>query len=170
MSADLAARFWAKVDKSGPTPAHRPELGPCWLWRGGLRGGGYGQFWRAGRVAQAHVVAYELSSGEEVPAGAAVIHQCDARSCCNPAHLQRATQLLNIRDMHAKRRAVVRRGEQHHKAKLSHAKLDQARRLVERGVRIATLASDLGVSPKTLRQALKGRTWAEPPASPGGQR
>jgi hypothetical protein len=28
----LEERFWEKVDKNGPVPAHRPELGPCWVW------------------------------------------------------------------------------------------------------------------------------------------
>ncbi len=30
----LADRFWAKVNKDGPIPAHMPHLGPCWLWTG----------------------------------------------------------------------------------------------------------------------------------------
>ncbi|MBU6428993.1 MAG: hypothetical protein KGR26_08285, partial [Cyanobacteria bacterium REEB65] len=24
--------FWAQVDKDGPIPSHRPDLGPCWIW------------------------------------------------------------------------------------------------------------------------------------------
>ena len=28
----LGERFWSKVDKNGPIPSHRPELGPCWIW------------------------------------------------------------------------------------------------------------------------------------------
>lgn len=28
-------RFWSKVDKGGPVPPHRLELGPCWLWIAG---------------------------------------------------------------------------------------------------------------------------------------
>ena len=27
----LAERFWAKVNKDGPVPEHRPDLGPCWI-------------------------------------------------------------------------------------------------------------------------------------------
>jgi hypothetical protein len=36
-------RFWAKVDKNGPIPAYRPDLGPCWLWTASKRADGYGQ-------------------------------------------------------------------------------------------------------------------------------
>lgn len=25
-----------RTDPDGPIPAHRPDLGPCWLWTGGL--------------------------------------------------------------------------------------------------------------------------------------
>ncbi len=28
----LAERFWEKVNKGGPVPEHRLDLGPCWLW------------------------------------------------------------------------------------------------------------------------------------------
>lgn len=28
----IEERFWAKVDKNGPMPEGRPDLGPCWLW------------------------------------------------------------------------------------------------------------------------------------------
>src|ERR1035437_916757 len=34
-SGTEAERFWAKVDRNGPVPAHRPELGPCWVWEAG---------------------------------------------------------------------------------------------------------------------------------------
>jgi len=54
-SATLEDRFWAKVDKNGPVPAHRPELGPCWIWTAARFKRGYGKFgvepilnWRTG--------------------------------------------------------------------------------------------------------------------------
>jgi hypothetical protein len=36
--------FWFKVNKEGPVPAHRPELGPCWLWTGAHHKDGRGLF------------------------------------------------------------------------------------------------------------------------------
>src|SRR5690348_8449196 len=35
-------RFWAKVDKNGPVPEYRPDLGPCWLWTASTRPSGHG--------------------------------------------------------------------------------------------------------------------------------
>lgn len=32
-------RFWAKVNKDGPIPIHRPDLGQCWVWTGESRHG-----------------------------------------------------------------------------------------------------------------------------------
>src|SRR5438477_8325240 len=30
-AGDPVETFWKRVDKNGPVPAHRPELGPCWI-------------------------------------------------------------------------------------------------------------------------------------------
>ena len=51
-------RFWAKVNKNGPVPAAKPELGPCWAWKP-AKAGGYGRF-RASpeRLTPAHRFAY----------------------------------------------------------------------------------------------------------------
>ena len=53
------ARFWQKVNKDGPLPAERPELGPCWIWTGANKYE-YGQI-RMGKppgfLVQAHRLA-----------------------------------------------------------------------------------------------------------------
>lgn len=82
---DVAARFWAKVDKDGPI--FHPRLGPCWLWTASRNGrrGGYGQFRMNGHVRRAHLVAYELEIGP-LP-DQQIEHFCDAPHCVNPGHL-----------------------------------------------------------------------------------
>lgn len=95
----LEERFWAKVDKSGPIPAHRPDLGPCWLWTGGLTKGGYGQFWvrDAGRSVMAHRVAYGLVVAP-VPDDLEIDHLCRNAPCVNPfGHLEPVTTAENGR-------------------------------------------------------------------------
>src|SRR6185312_13183624 len=86
---DWKERFWAKVDKDGPEPEHRPDLGPCWLWTTGRFSGavgGYGQFWRCeGQNLHAHRVAYELLVGP-IPYGLHLDHLCRVRHCVNPKH------------------------------------------------------------------------------------
>lgn len=41
-AAPLRTRFEAMLDKDGPIPAHRPELGPCHQWTGKKDRKGYG--------------------------------------------------------------------------------------------------------------------------------
>lgn len=62
--ATIQERFWVKVNRDGPIPAHRPDLGPCWVWTQGRHSAGYGQFYpRHGKPTGAHRVAYELLIG-----------------------------------------------------------------------------------------------------------
>lgn len=91
----VESRFWAKVDKNGPIPEHRPELGPCWLWTGGTWSKGYGQFWNGQRGVSAHCYAYEIQYGS-IPDGLQVDHLCRALTCVNAAHLEAVTGRVNV--------------------------------------------------------------------------
>lgn len=91
-------RFWPKVDKNGPVPAHRPDLGPCWLWTASTVKDGYGQFHSGGkesRTVKAHVYAYTLLVGP-VPEGLQLDHLCRVRRCVNPQHLEAVTCKVNV--------------------------------------------------------------------------
>lgn len=92
----LEKRFWPKVDKCGPTPADRPELGPCWTWTGSLTERGYGRVSVGSGVRFAHTIAYEFIVGA-VPAGLELDHLCRQHACCNPAHLEAVTHAENVR-------------------------------------------------------------------------
>lgn len=82
-------RYWGKVDKRGPDE--------CWPWIGAITSHGYGCTAYKGKVVGAHKVAYMLTNGD-VPAGLEIMHSCDNRPCCNPAHLTVGTRQDNIDD------------------------------------------------------------------------
>lgn len=91
-------RFWLKVDKRGPVPAHTPELGRCWLWTANINPKtGYGAFARRhGEGIDAHRFSYELAHGS-IPEKHDVHHKCHVRHCVNPAHLEAVTRADNMR-------------------------------------------------------------------------
>lgn len=91
-------RFWAKVDKNGPIPAEAPDLGPCWIWTGGLLAhSGYGHFWRRGLPKiMAHRWSYTGLVGL-IPEGLEIDHLCRVPACVNPAHLEPVTHDENMK-------------------------------------------------------------------------
>jgi hypothetical protein len=103
----LSQRFWTKVDREGPVPAHVPELDRCWQWTGSVSGRyGHGEI-GAGRRGEgnlkAHRVSWEIHHGP-IPIGLQVLHRCDNGLCVNPGHLRLGTQGDNMREMSAKGR------------------------------------------------------------------
>ncbi|MEI6046333.1 MAG: HNH endonuclease signature motif containing protein, partial [Chloroflexota bacterium] len=88
--------FWSKVA--------RGEADKCWPWLGVKHSNGYGSFSFAGYGYKAHRVAYELSTGQDIPENLFACHHCDNRLCCNPSHLFIGTHTDNMRDAIAKGR------------------------------------------------------------------
>lgn len=91
-------RFWAKVDRNGPVPEHRPDLGPCWLWTGYIDPkSGYGQFGGKGNGTNLpHRIAYQYTRGP-IGKGLHLDHLCRVRRCVRPEHLDPVTPRENIR-------------------------------------------------------------------------
>jgi hypothetical protein len=96
----VADRFFSHVDKDGPAPEHRPELGPCWEWTGSVSGLGYARFYVTVAPYEresfaAHAWSWEQVHGP-VPEGLELDHLCRNRRCVNPAHLEPVTHLENM--------------------------------------------------------------------------
>lgn len=89
-------RLWAQIDKNGPAPDFRPELGPCWLWTGCLDTKGYGQIRINGRMELVHKVVWKILRGS-FPEGLEQDHLCRVPRCANPDHFEWVTHQENCR-------------------------------------------------------------------------
>jgi HNH endonuclease len=87
-------RFWSKVNKDGPVPEHRPELGQCWVWTAGLVEG-YGAFSIDNHQHKAHILSYTWAKGE-IPEDWERDHLCRNRACVRPDHLEAVTHWINV--------------------------------------------------------------------------
>jgi hypothetical protein len=167
-------RFWSKVDRNGPIPRHRPELGQCWVWTRATSGSGYGRVQlprRYGlgdpcRCAQAHRVAWQLE-GNAPPGALWVLHRCDNPPCVNPGHLFLGTQADNVADMHAKGRAsggsVPRPGESNPNAKVTEEDVAAIRVARAGGVTCRQLGLTYGLSPGQICRIGTGTRWRQQP-------
>lgn len=158
MMATAIARFWARVDKNGPIPAHAPELGPCWVWIGGKNNSGYGNLTLNGESVQAHRVAWKLSNGE-VPEGQFVLHRCDNRPCCRPSHLFLGDHQANSDDKMNKNRGRWNKGEANHKAKLTADDVATIRAELSAGASNRSMEHRFNVSQATISHIKTGRKW-----------
>lgn len=138
-------QFFAKVAKGAG----------CWTWKGRVNPRGYGRFNYGGRNVAAHRLSFELANGP-IPPGMFVLHKCDVRHCVNPDHLWLGDQFDNMRDMAAKGRSGVKRGEHSHWALLSEEQVKEVLASSEAG---AVLARRMGVAPTTIYAIRRGRTW-----------
>ena len=158
-----AERFWEKVNKDGPTPAHDPALGPCWLWTASVNVAGYGQFGIGGgnKHKKAHRVSYELANGP-IPDELCVLHKCDNPPCVNPGHLYAGTQKDNGLDRAARGRTVAPhpRGEAQWQAKLTEEKVREIRRrCATRSPENRIVAEEMGITIYTIGDILRRKTW-----------
>ncbi len=154
----LEIRFWEKVDKRGPDD--------CWNWTASCGTAGYGQIGSIGGRGSpvgAHRVAWSLHTGKRIPEKKVIMHSCDNKLCCNPAHLRIGTQAENLADMTRKgraRRGTTHRGEDVTQSKLTGGQVSEIRRLYKTSAFAQVVLADLyNCAQTTISDIVNRRTW-----------
>jgi hypothetical protein len=88
-------KIWSKVNKNGPIPNDRPELGNCWNWMASTTEAGYAKTTYFNKTRLAHRIIYELLK-EKIPKGLHLDHLCRNTRCVNPKHLEPVTVRENL--------------------------------------------------------------------------
>jgi len=154
---DAGERFWLKVDTSS-------GLGACWPWTGSLHTLGYGHVGIEGKLQKAHRVAWALANNDGMLPDMCVLHTCDNRRCCNPAHLWLGTQADNMADMKAKgRRKNIGLGSANGRAVLNEDDVQVIRQRLRSGESQQRIADAYGVYQTTISGIKIGRLWAHLP-------
>jgi hypothetical protein len=160
-AVSIEERFWSKVDKNGPVPAHRPELGPCWVWTGSKIGkSGYGKFWdgtflESGNPRMVGAHSWAFSTYVEPLGDRWALHHCDNRLCVRyETHLFAGTPTDNNRDTASKLRHV--HGSDHHSSKLTE-EIVLAIRASDKSR--AALAAEYGINWSTVNKIVQRRIW-----------
>lgn len=91
---DDLRRIGQYINRDGPVPARRPDLGPCWIWCGSFYKNGYGKVYFQGRTRLAHRVAYMVFVGEIT--NETIDHLCSRPSCVNPSHMEPVSLRENV--------------------------------------------------------------------------
>lgn len=173
--------FWSLLDKDA--------AGGCWLWPGNAYPNGYGRVpWKMSNRG-AHRLAWVLTHGS-VEEGLCVLHHCDVKRCCNPAHLYLGTPADNGKDRSIRGQAAsgdrngsrlhperLRRGDnsprrlyperyenvrgaRHYAAKFSEEQVLQIRADHAQGMTIPALAEREGVTKQCIRAIVTRQSWA----------
>lgn len=158
--------FWSKVNKNGPIPPHRPELGRCWEWVAGKSNDGRGNCTVRRVQLKVHRISYTLHFGS-IPDGLCVCHHCDNPPCVNPSHLFVGTHGDNARDRSSKGRdgskkypdRMRRFGVVNGSSKLSFEAVQMIRRKYSEGTTRAALAREYKVWPNAIQGILDNKTW-----------
>lgn len=138
----------------------------CWEWQGKSKIKGYGVIGMGGRRGPkilAHRFAYTLANGpipEDGPGyhGYVVMHTCDNRLCCNPAHLVLGTQTENVADMNRKNRGVTPalKGSKHPNSRFTEEDVRYMRRSPKSNVE---LAKEFGCARQVIGNIRRRISW-----------
>lgn len=138
----------------------------CHEWQGACNNTGYGNArfnkkpvcvhrlvaFFAGLVPSPHAPTNRKSSGF-------VLHSCDNRKCCNPAHLRVGTYSENMFDAYRRKRKAQPQGAHHANSKLTEQNVRDIRTRYAAGTSQDDLGKQYGVSQRTVSLIVRRETY-----------
>lgn len=144
--ANTEADFWARL--------RHDDGAECWPFVGSTADG-YGTIKYQGLRWRAHRLAYRLFHGS-IPIGMWILHSCDNRICCNPAHLWPGDAKQNAQDMMQKGRW---RGPPVNKSPNAKLTPDAVMEIRRSPSSCTELSRKFGVSIALISQTKRRKTW-----------
>lgn len=144
---DYAEVFWRQVEKKATNE--------CWEWKGKIRDSGYGMAERqvgSLRLRGSHRVAYFLFTGQAPNKW--ILHSCDNKICCNPAHLREGDVRDNVQD--AMDRGRHCHGEKHGCSRLTEGQVMEIRQSSESGT---VLARRYDIAQTQINRIRRRESW-----------
>ena len=146
--------LWSKVDVR--------TAEECWPWTGFVSESGYGRTWINDKGYYAHRVIFNLANPGQIELKAPtnkkakgfLMHLCDNRICCNPAHLRVADLTENNRDAHAKGRVHHKTGEEHHRSVFTNEEIAKILELRKEGKTATQIAMAMNKNRSTIKSLL----------------
>jgi hypothetical protein len=140
--------IFKKIDRKGPIPISRSDLGPCWIWLGTYNERRRMPEWYcAGERLIPYRVTWELIKGEPWPNNYIALHQCDNRKCCNPGHYHPGTVAQNNAEKEIRERDNG----------MGHRDVRIVRFLIDYGVTRKVIATLMEVSVSTIHAIATGQ-------------
>ena len=135
-----------------------PGPNGCWVYIGSKNSSGYGQINEGYTNMSAHRASWEVHVGP-IPAEMLVLHKCDYRTCCNPAHLFLGSQLDNMRNRGVKGHKASTRGRNNGNTKLVKADVHDIRRRVKADEPRISIAKAHNISRQGIYNIKIGANW-----------
>lgn len=160
--ADLYApvHSYIKTDNLEERLRHyAPEGDPdeCWEWTGAINKNQGMISVANSKLRGAHIVAWEIANGADVPAGLVVRHRCDNGICTNPGHLEIGTHADNVQDMfdRGRRDGVSNAGSRHRTPE----EVEEVKRLHAEGRSFSDIARRLGGTRQSAAKIVRGESY-----------
>lgn len=105
--------------------------------------------------------------GRPIRNGFMALHTCDNMRCVNPDHIYEGTRQDNVNDLWSRhehemreiKRRTMRRGSEHHNAKLTEPQVKTIKLALENGTSRRELAEKFSVATQTIDRIANNQLW-----------